>query len=87
MRRIIVARNSVVADELSLYTCLDCAHEYNIVQCLAVERIFFASRYSTFVVSPYYLRVVPGGGLNPWKIRLNQEPQPGGATNSVEFRN
>ena len=28
-----------------------------------------------------------GVGLNPWKIKFNQEPQPGGATNSVEFRN
>ena len=27
-----------------------------------------------------------GVGLDPWKIELIQGPQPGGTTNSVEFR-
>ena len=47
--------------------------------------------YIYYVYIYIYISIITGVwcqgvGLDPWKIELIQGPQPGGTTNSVEFR-
>ena len=50
--------------------------------CVCVMYIYNVYIYISIITGVW----CQGVGLDPWKIELIQGPQPGGTTNSVEFR-
>ena len=72
------------------YVNTNCIYIYKlckyIYMCVCVSCIYI------YIMCIYiYISIITGVwcqgvGLDPWKIELIQGPQPGGTTNSVEFR-